>query len=190
MRMTDQNYVSRAREAAADCVRNFIDEIVEQILDDNLYSASLGEASDNLLDDRKYSGGDSYHHETHVDKSYRLLDAAELLDQLDDHEETDNGLWEGQSPREAISIQAAYTFGNAVMHYWQELIEEINTEAGQISSEYDDEFYDLEKLIDEAEEDSEDEAVADAKTQLEESKASREREIREKIEELCKGYDP
>jgi hypothetical protein len=117
------DYIAKAKSDAADTVLGFEDEILEQLLD-------KGEASDDLLND--YVGGDSYHHENHVDKSYYLTEAAELIDQLPEHEETDSGLWEGQQPKEAIGTCAAFTYGNAVYHYWSELIKEINDRAESI----------------------------------------------------------
>jgi hypothetical protein len=122
------NYPRHAPDDAADTVRNFADEILEQLLDD-------GEASDDLLND--YPNGDAWHHECHVDKAYSLIDAATLIDQLVDFEETDSGLWQGQAPKEAISTMAAFTYGNAVYNEWRELIEKINSEAGGIISDFD-----------------------------------------------------
>jgi hypothetical protein len=112
-----KQYDDEAREDAADTVRNFIDTIVDAIVDD-------GEASDDLLND--YGSGDSYHHENHTDRDYDLTESAEVLDQLDQFEETDSGLWEGIEPRRAIAVQAAYTYGNAVYSYFQEIIGDIN----------------------------------------------------------------
>ena len=122
------NYLREAADDAADTVRNFADEILEQLLDD-------GEASDDLLND--YPNGDAWHHECHVDKDYSLIDSATLIDQLRDFEENDSGLWEGLEPRRAIAAQAAYTYGNAVYSEWRELIEKINSEASGIISDFD-----------------------------------------------------
>lgn len=115
--MTAMNCIADVLEDAKNMALEFVDEIVEKLCDD-------GEASDDLLND--YGSGDSYHHESHTDKDYDLLEAAELLDQLSDFEETDSGLWEGCEPRKAITCQAAYTFGNAVMSKWQTLVQELN----------------------------------------------------------------
>ena len=122
-----KNYQEEATEDAQETARYFLDEIIESFMD-------KGEASDDLLND--YS--DSYHHENHVDKWYSLQDAAQLLDELDDYEETDTGLWEGQPPKDAISTQAAFTYGNAVYQKFQKLIKEINDddEACQCLDEY------------------------------------------------------
>lgn len=117
MAREDTNYRKEASDDAANMADNFLDEIVEQIQD-------KGRASDDINND--YDGGDSYHHETHIDKSYHLIEAAHLLDQLSDFEETDSGLWESLDPREAVSAMAAYTYGNAVYSYWTDLIKEIN----------------------------------------------------------------
>lgn len=116
--MTD--YRSQARVHARSMAENYIDELVEQLTDD-------GEASDDLFND--YSNGDGYHHENHVDQAYDLEEAASILAQLREHKETDKGLWQGLEPEDALSAQAAYTFGNAVLHYWSAVIQSINDEA-------------------------------------------------------------
>ncbi len=113
--MTRQ-YLTDAQNDAKEAVEYYLDEVVEQLLDS-------GCAGTDMLND--YSDGDSYHHENHVDKSYRLTEAAELLEQLSRWEETDSGLWDRQDPRDA-STQAAFTYGTCVMSCWKALIEEIN----------------------------------------------------------------
>jgi hypothetical protein len=117
--MSTTTYYQDAKEDARSTAENFLDEIIEQLLAD-------GKASNDLNND--YHNGDAWHHEQHVDKSYTLTEAAELLDELSEYEETDWGLWQGQEPREAISTQAAYTYGNAVYALWHDLIEEINSD--------------------------------------------------------------
>ena len=129
-----------AKEDAAYFVLNFKDEVLEQLL-------NKGEASDDFLND--YPGGDSYHHETHVDKWYNLSDAAEVLDSLSEYEETDRGLWEGLEPREAIGAQAAYTYGNAVYSLAVDLIEDINRQADGIIEEFDSAAYEKDEDRDE-----------------------------------------
>jgi hypothetical protein len=113
-----QNYNYQAASDAVDMAENFFTEIVLSFIDNH------GGASDDFAND--YEDGDSYHHETHVDKEYELLEAAQLLDQLEDHEETDSGLWEGLGPRKAVSCQAAFTYGNAVAYHWMQIIDTIN----------------------------------------------------------------
>lgn len=109
-------YTQRAENDAVTMVRHFVNDIVEQV---QLY----GEASRNLFDLR---GADSWHHEHCVDRNYTLLEAAQLLEELKEYLETDNGLWEGLSPRDAISAQAAYTYGAAVWSKVWNLINRIN----------------------------------------------------------------
>jgi hypothetical protein len=111
------NYYLEALSDAWATLDNFADEMVEQFATD-------GEVSNDLNND--YDNGDEYHHLTHVDKAYTLTEAAAVLDQLSDYEETDNGLWEGLDPREAISAQAAYTYGNCVYAKWSELVDDLN----------------------------------------------------------------
>jgi len=125
----DTDYRAEVISDAKDTAENFLDEILLHILD-------KGKASDDLFND--YSGGDSYHHESHVDKYYDLNEAADVLDELRDDEETDSGLWEGKDPREAISIQAAFTYGNAVYSRWRKLIEEINEAVEDFVLSYED----------------------------------------------------
>jgi hypothetical protein len=115
--MRTTHWLHDAKEDARDTARYFLDAIAERIKDGE-------EASNDLLND--YPDGDSYHHESHVDKEYDLQEAAALLDELADYEETDSGLWQGLEPRKAISCQAAYTYGNAVYSLFHDLIGEIN----------------------------------------------------------------
>jgi hypothetical protein len=110
------SYLENAKSDAQDTAENFRDEIVEKFLE--------GEVSNDLLND--YPNGDEWHNTNHTDKAYDLLEAATLLDELDDYEETDSGLWAGQKPRDAISSQAAYTYANAVYGQWRDLVEVIN----------------------------------------------------------------
>ncbi len=111
------DYFIDARNDAAATVENFIDEVVEQLMD-------KGEAGDHLFND--YPNGDRYHHENHTDKDYDLSEAADVLSQLRDNVEDDKGLWEGMEPQRAIAAQAAYTYGNAVYSQFERLIGEIN----------------------------------------------------------------
>jgi hypothetical protein len=111
--------LSDARSDARDTAEEYLDEIVAQLIE-------VGDASDQLYDHRRYPNGDNWHHENHVDHFYNLTDAAETIDNLSRYEETDSCLWQGQQPKEAIGTCAAFTYGNAVMAMWSDLIEEIN----------------------------------------------------------------
>jgi len=119
-------------------VLNFEDEIVEQLLDS-------GAASDDLLND--YPNGDAWHHENHVDRWYNFREAVEVIEQLEDFEETDEGLWAGLPMKEALGACAAYTYGNAVYSEWRDLIAEINREADDILVDYQDRIDDAEERV-------------------------------------------
>lgn len=122
------NWQDEARTSAVDFLEEIEDLIIEFILSD-------GEAD---VDFRNtYDGADDIFHEMVVDKEYDLLEAAEILDQLSDFEETDSGLWEGQEPREAIATQAAFTFGAAVESEFRDLIESINDGLKEIELDED-----------------------------------------------------
>jgi hypothetical protein len=101
---------------AKDFCHNFINELVEQLID-------KGEIS---VEFQKIDGGERYFNESYVEKEYSLMEAAEILQEYDEHEETDSGLWEDEEPCDAISIQAAFTYGNAVNFAICETIEAIN----------------------------------------------------------------
>jgi len=114
------DYQQEAEEDAANLILEyFMNEIVDQIIDQ-------GEASADINND--YDNGDGIFHETIVDRSYHLTDAAELLSQLYRHVEEDTGLWEGETDIDRIAeIQAAYTYGNAVWDELETLIMNINS---------------------------------------------------------------
>jgi hypothetical protein len=117
------NYRIDADNDARETIAEYREEILAQLTD-------KGEASDDLYNN--YPNGDSYHHENHVDRYYDLSEAADVIEQLYEHEETDSGLWEDMQPKEAIGICAAFTYGNTVYSKWVDLIEEINEEAFNI----------------------------------------------------------
>jgi uncharacterized membrane-anchored protein YhcB (DUF1043 family) len=138
------NYTQKAMDDARETVSEYREEILEKLEESD-------KASDDLFND--YSNGDAYHHESHIDKWYNLTDAAELLDELCNHEETDSGLWESQQPKEAIGTCAAYTYGNAVYSEWRDLIEEINDEAEIVINDYDEQITEAEIAEEEEDED-------------------------------------
>lgn len=140
------NYREKAFEDAVDAVENFEDEIVDLLIEKS-------ECFDNIYD---YS--DSYHHESHIDKSYTLQEAAELLEDLSEFEETDYGLWEGCDPRRAIGVMAAFTYGNAVSHVFSEYAEDINRDY------YEDDIDEL--VIAELGEDPDDDEFSKVKREL------------------------
>lgn len=116
---TREDYDESARDDALNIVERVIDNITDALV-------ANGGASTNLYE---YPRGDEYHHEVHMDRDYSLSEASDVLDDLSGHEETDSGLWQGLEPRRAIVTQAAYTYANAVMHYFQVCIAAINDDA-------------------------------------------------------------
>lgn len=114
------NYRQEAEDDAANLVLEyFMDEIVDQLI-------NKGEASADINND--YANGDGIFHETIVDRSYHMTEAAELLSQLYEYAEEDAGLWEGETDVDRIAeIQAAYTYGNAVWDEFDTLIMNINS---------------------------------------------------------------
>lgn len=147
--MSNTNYREEAMSDAQYMAREFFDSIVEMLMED-------GKASDDLYND--YPDGDSYHHESHVDKDYTLGESADILDQLSEDEETDTGLWEGLEPRRAIAAQAAYTYGNAVYSRWRRLIEDINDDLADLLDDYTNLETIIENELEEHRESAEDDA--------------------------------
>jgi hypothetical protein len=114
----EPTYYQLAEEDARMLVTDyFMNEIIEQLMEN-------GEASDDYNND--YSNGDGIFHEVIVDRDYSSNEAIELLSNLHEFEETDSGLWEGQSWDKALATIAAFTYGNAVYDEWTKLIKEIN----------------------------------------------------------------
>ncbi len=137
------DYQSDATNDAHETISEFKDTILEQLEEND-------KASEDLHND--YPDGDRWHHESHIDKWYSLTNAAELINELSEHEETDSGLWEGQQPKDAVGTCAAYTYGNAVLSEWRYLIDELNREAETILEDYDEQINDAEDVLEEAEE--------------------------------------
>jgi len=169
------SYSDESKQDAKDTASEYLDTILDKLFANE-------DVSDDLHND--YAGGDSHHHENHVDKSYTLQEAADLLDELSDHEETDNGLWEGQMPRQAISTQAAFTYGNAVISQWRDLIQEINS---------DDDLNALRKRLewlqtDPTEREEWDEADDPINCELADDVETGKAKIKERLEEIIDGF--
>ena len=111
------NRINSATDDAKDTALHFLNYITQQLIEGD-------DASADLFND--YCDGDSYFHESHIDREFHLKTAAEILETYAEFEETDSGLWEGLDPKTAISVQAAYTYGNAIMSEWQRIIHHIN----------------------------------------------------------------
>lgn len=125
------NWKDQAEEDAKDAVLHFEDEILEQLVDDDEASTEINDYSD------------SYHHESHIDKDYGFIEAAQLIGELDDYEESDTGLWEGQDMQKALSTCAAFTYGNAVYSEFRRLMGEINDHYDTELSGFDEEEHNV-----------------------------------------------
>lgn len=108
------DYKALAQQDAVRAVGHFMAEIVGQIL-------KRGYADDDLE-----SYGRGYHHARHVDRAYSLREAVEVLEQLDEHQPEESDVWQGLMPAEAISVMAAYTYGNAVHYWFHDLIDAVH----------------------------------------------------------------
>ena len=120
------NYEQMALDDARTMFKEFVEEMCEQWAESRTVSTDFN---------NDYSNGDEYHHSSHVDKEYKLSEAAAVLQQLAAFEETDSGLWRGLEPRVAISAQAAYTYGNAVAAMWCGIVEEVNEKMAELCND-------------------------------------------------------
>ena len=114
-----------------------------------------------------------------------MIDAATLIDQLDEFEETDSGLWQGQSFKDAIGTCAAFTYGNAVMSEWHDLIERINEKASDIIDDYDNQIDELEWGTEEVTEENDDARTAQLDRDAETLEAKKKEALRAMIEEVA-----
>jgi hypothetical protein len=126
------DYEKDVEEDAKDFIENHDDVIIEAIAE---YLESPGRSEINLY---SMNLDDSFHEEV-VDRSYSLEDAAFIISASDDPE-SDSGLWEGQEPADALSTQAAYTYGNDVRSRCEAILEEIIEFAEDLYHEDDDEL--------------------------------------------------
>lgn len=112
-----------ATSDAKDAVEHFIDEIIEELIGDGEAHKELHRYSDSYLDEN-------------LNQSYSLLEAAQILDDLSDYEETDSGLWEGSDdPQEAVKTQAIFTYRNAVTSYFEGEMDSVNDEVQDVAND-------------------------------------------------------
>ncbi len=185
MSKEERDYIAEAKSNAQSTATLYFDNIMEQLLDNE-------ELSDDLFND--YPRGDEHHNCYHVDSSgYSLKEATNLIYQLDEYEETDSGLWEGLECKEAVIAIAAYTYGNAIMSFWREIIKEIKEDPDvqdmvEILSEFKSRMEDEENPIPTYEEEGYEEWRAtlhdydygETKTEIEQS-------LKERVKELIKN---
>lgn len=133
--MAESTYRQEAIEEATAAVEENMKEIVDQLWDDGAADVELS------YYDREFIT-------TYSDRSYRLLEAAQVLDDLSDYEESDSGLWSGvEDPKEAVGIMAAYTYGNAVAAFFTDDMENVNSDVDDLLTELRAEYDRLESRI-------------------------------------------
>lgn len=80
-----------------------------------------------------------YFHEQVIDKYWDLDDAVCILQNVDPiYIEDDGGLWDGVEPLQALSIQAAFTYGNVVSDRCLEIYDEILERYEELIEEHSD----------------------------------------------------
>lgn len=105
---------SDAKSDASDFVLENVDGLIEQLIE-----ADEADTSPEELDECWREGI--------CPNGIGFLDACHTIDNLEEFEETDKGLWEGcEDFRAAAEACAYYTYQNAVCHYIGELIGEVN----------------------------------------------------------------
>ena len=112
------DYYDEVRKEAVDFIEEVMDEVAESLKNGENYLLD-GDVEDRFS-------------ECVTDRSYTLSDAAFVIDHSNSVE-TDSGLWEGMSPKEAIEAQAAFTFSNDVRSEVEDIYEDLK-------STYDDNY--------------------------------------------------
>lgn len=115
-------YLEAAKSDARYMAGEFLTEMVGNLLDGEVGGG--GHTSEDYAD---YDDGTTYMHERVTDnRRYSLTESVALLDELEQYEETDSGLWEREKPRVAVGLQATYTYGNAVSALFRQIVKVIN----------------------------------------------------------------
>ena len=120
------DYRKDARELAVEFAREYKAAILDRF-------QSYGETTD----PDEYS--DSWLMESAEEPASSPADCVELLDELDEYEETDEGLWIGaKSWRDILRAIAYYTYQNAAGAFARDLLAELVSELELRQSEYKD----------------------------------------------------
>lgn len=94
-----------------DCLKDFIDEYTDSIVQQVKHGKTV------IIDQDFYLSASEYIHEKITHKfDLSISEAADLINTLEDYEETDEGLWQGERPSQAIRSMAAATFTKAFIH--------------------------------------------------------------------------
>lgn len=113
-----KNWDEKARENAADCVYALSSELTSYYLDNGEFPP-YGDVSE-----LPNSAEETWQSQLPYD--FDLIKSACILNDLREHEETDQGLWsDSDDPITAVRVKAWRTYENAVRHYWTELLSEL-----------------------------------------------------------------
>lgn len=123
-----ENFKAKAMDDALDCIDEHSEAIAESLLENNCEADDDPETYDQYV-----------RHENWQQHDYGLIEAAHLLDQLEEHEESDTGLWEGaDGVREILSSMAAFTYCNACTDLFRRFIKDLNNDSvlEELNAEY------------------------------------------------------
>jgi predicted ribosome quality control (RQC) complex YloA/Tae2 family protein len=136
-----QNYQKFLQDDAENFVNEYWDKLLDEIKDGGIGKHDAW----TFIDD------DCYIHE-HVDGHYIDFDDAYWILKGCDDEETDSGLWEGQSPKDAIVTMAFFTYRaeltRAVAREFAARLEEYLEEQTAVLETLENEYNDLERKRD------------------------------------------
>lgn len=116
--MHAKDWDAKAREDARDCVYALSSELTEYFLDNGEFPR-YGDVSE--LPDSAEETWDSQ-----LPYDFDLIESSYILNDLREHEETDQGVWlDPEDPIASVRNKAWRTYQNAVRHYWTELLSEL-----------------------------------------------------------------
>lgn len=138
----------------------FLDEHFDTLLEEIREGRATRNAVHSWLDD------DGKLHEF-VDQYLDLRDAVEILEQCK-HEETDSGLWEGLSLREAVSAMAFWSYNSDLRYEIEETVKDkLEDELMEAESSLDTLHMELDQLNEELESsESEDDSIGIIETDI------------------------
>jgi phage-related protein len=116
---TAGSWVSNAKCIAREAAREIADDILAAL-------AEKGEVDEYSTD---HDAADEFIFSGAADQNYSLLEAAQILEDLADWEETDSGLWQGLPPRDAVTAQAAWTLRAASCDFFGKIMAAVNEDA-------------------------------------------------------------
>ena len=103
----------------------------------------------NLYQDKLDEFVDQYVHDFVIDDmQITPHQACDILVQLADHKETDNGLWQGLELLEQLKSCAIFTYRAAIAHYVRDRIRKLNEQLDDLDDVADEQLDDLDDVAD------------------------------------------